>query len=118
VHDGIPIDHCTGEYCSVLENPVWPTSLYDFILMASLCVILILIRNKIKMPGHLFSILIMVIGVQRFFIEKIRVNNTYDIASFQITQAEIISVIMVILGGIGLWYFRKRYLKSQSRPQP
>ena len=113
VHDGIPIDHCTGEYCTILKDPVYPTSLYDFIFMAIVCVVLILIRNKVKVPGHLFSILLIIIGVQRFFIEKIRVNNTYHIGSLHITQAEIISIVMVLLGALGIWYFRRRHLRSK-----
>jgi prolipoprotein diacylglyceryltransferase len=52
-------------------------------------------------------------GVERFFIEKIRVNETYNIIGSKITQAEIISVILVLLGGIGVWYFLSSHKKQK-----
>jgi len=118
VGEGVAIDHCTGKYCTVLEHGVFPTSFYDFVLMALFFGVLLLIRNKVNIPGYLFAILILFIGVERFFLEKIRVNNTYDIFGIQITQAEIISVVLVIIGGLGLWYFRKRYKAQQAGTSP
>ncbi len=49
--------------------------------------------------------------VERFFIEKIRVNVAYDFGGMQVTQAEIIAVMLILLGGIGIWWFRKRSLR-------
>jgi phosphatidylglycerol:prolipoprotein diacylglycerol transferase len=44
-----------------------------------------------------------------FFIEKIRINNEYNIFGFGITQAEIISSIMIIIGIAGtILFFKKR----------
>jgi prolipoprotein diacylglyceryltransferase len=40
-------------------------------------------------------------GVERFFIELIRVNTKYIVAGVSFTQAELISTLMV-LGGIAL----------------
>jgi phosphatidylglycerol---prolipoprotein diacylglyceryl transferase len=114
VNEGIGIDHCTGKYCTVLEQAVYPTSFYDFVIMTIFFVVLILIRNKIKIPGYMISILVIFMGIQRFFLEKIRVNNKYDIFGYGITQAEIISIVLVILGCFGLWYFRKRYLAKKN----
>lgn len=114
VGEGVAIDHCTGKYCTVLEHGVYPTSLYDFLLMALFFGVLLLIRNKVKIPGYLFTILILYIGVERYFLEKIRVNNTFDVLGMKVTQAEIISVILVILSGLGFWYFRKRYMSQKS----
>ncbi len=107
VNEGIAIDHCTGKYCSVLEHGVYPTSFYDFLLMAAFFVVLILIRNKVKISGQLFSILLIYIGIERFFLEKIRVNNVFEFLGMHVTQAEVISIIMVLAGLLGLWYFRK-----------
>jgi prolipoprotein diacylglyceryltransferase len=41
-------------------------------------------------------------GVERFLIEKIRVNTTYSIWGFNPTQAELISSLMFLIGLI-LW---------------
>jgi phosphatidylglycerol---prolipoprotein diacylglyceryl transferase len=109
IGEGIPLDPCTGKYCTVLASPVYPTSFYDFVIMGLFFVVLLLIRNRIRIPGYMFSILILFIGVQRYFMEHIRVNNAYNIFGAAITQGEIISVILVALGLFGLWYFRKRH---------
>ena len=56
------------------------------------------IKEKIKVPGMLFGIYLMVNGIERFFIEKIRVNTKYIIFGNEITQAEIISSVLFIIG--------------------
>jgi phosphatidylglycerol:prolipoprotein diacylglycerol transferase len=48
-------------------------------------------------------------GFERFFIEKIRVNNKYNILGMQLTQAEIISAFLIIIGIAVMIYFSKRY---------
>jgi prolipoprotein diacylglyceryltransferase len=40
--------------------------------------------------------------MERFFVEKIRVNTTYSIFGFHPTQAEIISSLLMIIG-IAVW---------------
>jgi prolipoprotein diacylglyceryltransferase len=52
-------------------------------------------------------------GFERFWIEKIRVNTNYNILG-GITQAEIISIILFLLGLIGLIYFKKVNLKART----
>jgi len=114
VGEGIPIDPCTGKFCTILEHPVYPTSFYDFILCSIFFILLWSIRKKIKIPGALFSIMLFIIGVQRFFMEKIRVNNKYHFMGISSTQAEIISILLILLGIIGFWFFYKKnqkYLK-------
>ena len=56
------------------------------------------IRKRIKTPGNLFAIYLILNGIERFFIEKIRVNSKYDIFGFHPTQAELISAGLVIAG--------------------
>ena len=43
-------------------------------------------------------------GVERFFIEKIRVNNKMDFFGLHPTQAEVIALALM-LTGIGIWIF-------------
>jgi phosphatidylglycerol:prolipoprotein diacylglycerol transferase len=66
------------------------------------------LRKKIQIPGVMFSLFIMLAGFERFFIEKIRINNEYNIFGFGITQAEIISSIMIIIGIAGTILFFKK----------
>jgi len=47
-------------------------------------------------------------GIERFFIEKIRVDTQYSIFGFHPTQAELISSALIISGIIGVIYFTKK----------
>jgi phosphatidylglycerol:prolipoprotein diacylglycerol transferase len=46
-------------------------------------------------------------GLERFFIEKIRVNSRLNIFGFQPTQAEVISTLL-FLAGLFLWIVLKK----------
>ena len=108
IREGVPIPDCLGTHCFVLPEPVWPTPFYEAVVSIILFGLLWGLRKKIRIPGMLFSIYLVLNGVERFFIEKIRVNEVYNIFGFQPTQAEIISVGLAILGVVGMVYFRKR----------
>jgi len=112
IGDGIPIDPCTGKFCTILENPVFPTSFYDFILCSIFFILLWVLRKKINIRGALFSIMLIIIGTQRFFMEHIRVNNKFTILGIESTQAELISVIIILLGVFSLWFFYKKNKKN------
>jgi phosphatidylglycerol---prolipoprotein diacylglyceryl transferase len=108
VNEGIPIDHCTGKFCTILEHPVYPTSLYDFMLCLIFFGVLMAIRKRIQLPGLLFSLFLLITGIQRMFMEQIRVNTKYHIGSFEITQAEIISFVLILSGiGLGIFFYKR-----------
>ena len=98
INAGIPIEGCTGRFCMELANPVWPTAFYETIMSLIIFAILWSIRKHIKVAGALFFIYLIFNGIERFFIEKIRINNEIF---YGITQAEIISVCLVVLGMSG-----------------
>ncbi len=108
INDGIRIPSCTGNHCYMLENPVYPTPFYETVMGSIIFIGLWSIRKKLRTPGYLFSIYLIFNGIERFTIEKIRVNIRHHFLGTEVTQAEIISVVLVFLGIIGLWYFRKR----------
>jgi len=98
---GIHIPGCVGKYCSELPVPVFPTSFYESVVCILLFFLLWSIRYKIKTPGVLFGIYMILAGVERFFIELIRVNTKYPpIFGVSYTQAELISVLMVLGGAV------------------
>ncbi len=107
------VENCTSSHCHVLDVPVWPTPLYETIIMGFVFVMLWSIRKKINLPGIIASIYLILAGFERFFIEKIRINNTYDFTeTIKITQAEIISSISIIIGVVGIILilkYRERY---------
>lgn len=98
VGEGVPIPGCSGPYCSQLVPPVFPTPLYELIVCFILFLILWSLRKKIKVPGQLFGLYLLLNGVERFFIELIRVNTRYEFLPFKPTQAELIASLLVISG--------------------
>jgi len=56
------------------------------------------LRNKLKIAGQMTGLYLILNGIERFTIEKIRVNTKYESLPFQPTQAEIISLLLVIVG--------------------
>ena len=106
INAGVPIEGCTGNFCMELANPVWPTAFYEVIMSLVIFGILWAMRKHIKVPGALFFIYLAFNGVERFFIEKIRINTEYNILG-GLTQAEIISFCLVLTGIIGATYLYK-----------
>lgn len=105
--EGVHIPGCTGAYCNELPVPAWPTPIYETIMCLILFAFMWAIRKKIDKPGMMISLYLILAGIERLLIEQIRVNTGYD-EGLGITQAELISVILIILGGTGLWYFGKK----------
>ncbi|MFH0893689.1 MAG: prolipoprotein diacylglyceryl transferase family protein, partial [Bacteroidota bacterium] len=108
LNEGIPIPGCEGKHCMMLAQPVYPTPVYETFMCLLIFAGLWFSRKRIKTPGLMFSIYLVFNGIERFFIEQIRVNTTYNISGRLITQAEIISVALFLLGCIGIWYFTKK----------
>ena len=108
INAGVPIKDCVGNFCMELVNPVWPTAFYEVVMSLIIFGILWSVRKQIKVPGILFFIYLIFNGVERFFIEKIRINTEYNILG-GITQAEIISLCLVIIGFLGCILLYKKY---------
>jgi phosphatidylglycerol---prolipoprotein diacylglyceryl transferase len=112
--EGVHIAGCGGlKYCSILPQPVYPTPFYETVVCLILFFIIWKIRHKVKVPGALFGIYLIMAGAERFFIELIRVNTKYHVAGIPFTQAELISVCIIIVGFILVWpMFRSKPLKT------
>ena len=91
-------------YGTVLDPAVYPTSLYETTISIILFIVLWSIRKKLKYAGLLFAVYLMMNGTERFFIEKIRVNTTFDLMGITMTQAELISTTLFLSGAV-LFYF-------------
>jgi len=113
---GVSLTNCTGKYCSHLPVPAFPTPLYEIIVCLALFAILWGIRKKLKVPGTLFAVYLMMNGLERFFVEKIRVNTRLNIFGLHPTQAEVISSLL-FLAGLVLWIIlRKKFRGSTQQP--
>ncbi|MBW6481450.1 MAG: prolipoprotein diacylglyceryl transferase [Vicingaceae bacterium] len=104
---------CRKGYCYALEKPVWPTPFYETIMAFIIFGGLWLFRKKITIPGLMFSIYLIFNGIERFFIEKIRINPDYNIFGMKATQAEIIAIILFLIGVVGAFY-----VIQQNRNKP
>jgi prolipoprotein diacylglyceryl transferase len=115
---GVKIPGCAdNRFCNELPVPVYPTPLYEIIVCFILFLVLWAIRKKLKVPGTLFALYLMFNGIERFFIEKIRVNTRLNIFGFQPTQAEVISTLLFV-SGLAIWILQtKRAKNGQNKPR-
>lgn len=99
---------CNFETTPYLLMPVFPTPLYEVLMALALFGLLWFLRNKIKPAGALFGMYMIFAGAERFLIEQIRVNSTYNIFGFHPTQAELISLLLLAGGGALIFYSYRR----------
>ena len=92
----------------------WPTPIYEFIMCSLLFILLWSLRKKFKNPGTLFSIYLILNGLERVLIETIRTNPVYQVLGMEMTFASIVAVILILLGTIGIWRFNN--IKPVSGP--
>ena len=96
-------------------QPVYPTSIYEFLMAAVIFGILWAARKHPFKSGWLFSLYLVFNGVERYLIEQIRVNNVLDFIVFRATQAEVIAVLTVLAGIAGLVY-TSRHRREDATP--
>lgn len=96
---GVPLNNTKRErFNNHLPLPVFPTAFYEILMALSIFAFLWAIRKRITTPGMLFGIYLMFNGLERFLIESIRVNTKMPFLGMQITQAQLISSILFIVG--------------------
>lgn len=111
----IPIEGCDWDYCMKLSKPVYPTPIYETFMAFAIGGILWVLRKPLQfIPGMLFFIYMILNGIERFFIEKIRVNIKYSNFGVEYTQAELIAVALVLIGVAGCLFLWRQYRKSRQ----
>ncbi len=86
------------EYYRVLPVSVFPTPVYEAIACIGLFFVLWGLRRRLKRPWQMFGVYLIFTGAERFLVELIRVNYKYDWGFLHPTQAEIISVTLMLIG--------------------
>ncbi len=114
VEDGVRLAGCQGTHCNYLPIPVFPTPFYEIVACLILFFVLWSLRGKLKVPGQMAGLYLIFNGAERFLIEKIRVNATYNIAGMKITQAEIISFLLIIAGIVLFTQSKKWFGKKED----
>lgn len=115
ISQGIQIPGCSGNHCRALAEPVFPTSLYESMGTFLIFLLLWSLRKRIKRPVMLFALFLVLFGSERFTIELIRVNNRYDFLGIHFTQAEAISLLMILSGLLLLLFYPKRWYKMEPQ---
>lgn len=88
---------------------VHPTPIYEFAASILIFVFLWSYRAKYKTPGIIFSYYLILSGIERLLVEFIRLNPQ---VAFGLTQAQVVSVIMIIAGA-ALLFTRLNIEKSK-----
>lgn len=111
INEGVSIPGCSGSHCFQLPEGVFPTPVYETTMAILIFLLLWSLRKHIKTGGMLTSIYLMLNGLERFLIEKIRVNNVFELFGMKVTQAEVIAIILFLTGlvlFVVLWQKQKK----------
>lgn len=101
-NEGVPIKGCQGNYCNKLPLPVFPTAIYETIMGLFIFSLLWFLRKRIKIAGMMFFLYLALNGIERFLIENIRVNTEFPVFGMMMSQAEIIGLVLIAIGIIGV----------------
>jgi phosphatidylglycerol:prolipoprotein diacylglycerol transferase len=81
---------------------VYPTPIYEITMALAIFWVLWRLRSHNSRAGYLFSVYLLLAGFERLVIEKIRINQRYDLFGAHVTQAEAISFLLIIAGLFGV----------------
>ncbi|MGA9363152.1 MAG: prolipoprotein diacylglyceryl transferase [Bacteroidota bacterium] len=87
------------------NTPLHPTPIYEFILATGIFLLLWELRKRDYPAGRLFMIYLIAAGLERFFIEFIRINPRI---LFGLSEAQIIAIVLIAAGLYGLSRFKAR----------
>ena len=107
--EGVLIPGCTEPYCMKLAEPHLPTPLYETIFVTILFLILWKLRKKLTIyPGAITGLFLIFNGLERFLIEFVRINTKYTYFGFNLSQAQYMSMFMILVGtGMMFWAIKK-----------
>jgi phosphatidylglycerol:prolipoprotein diacylglycerol transferase len=87
---------------------VYPAPIYETLMSLVGFAVLWSVRKHSFRQGWLFALFMVLSGVERFLIEQIRVNATFEFAGLAVTQAEIVAILFFLVGAVGLAMLGKR----------
>ena len=120
-----------GDYGIVVNNTIWefigysysngtvptpegvlvhPTPIYELVAAILIFLFLWKRRTKIKYAGEIFYYYLLLSGISRLLVEFIRLN---PIVIFDLTQAQLVSVIMIICA-LGMLIYKKGKISRES----
>ncbi len=93
-------------------TPLHPTPVYEFILGVIGFGILWTLRKRLQIDGTLFMVYLMMSSVFRFCIEFMRLNPRL---AFGLSEAQLLSIALFLLGLVGLWLLRSRPATAEAK---
>jgi phosphatidylglycerol---prolipoprotein diacylglyceryl transferase len=97
------------------NTPLHPTPVYEFLICVIIFAILWKLRKKDWIHGKLFMIYLILISIERFSIEFIRLNPRI---LFGLSEAQLISIVLFLVGVIGVIYYSKNKDLKRFIPPP
>ena len=77
---------------------VYPTPIYETVATLLMFFALQTWANRARPLGSIFALYLLCSGFERLLIEKIRINPRINFLGFAFTQAELISVCLILVG--------------------
>jgi len=87
---------------------VYPTPLYEILMSLACFGILWALRKHPFRHGWLFAVYLILTGLERLAIEPIRVNTRTSLLGLQVTQAQVLSFLLVLCGIAGVVLLTRR----------
>lgn len=81
---------------------VYPTPLYELGAALLLTGVLWVLRSPRSPVGLSFAVYLILAGFERLLVEKIRINPEHALFGTALTQAEVISILVVVAGTLGV----------------
>ena len=81
---------------------VYPTPIYESVMALAIFGVLWALRSQTNRTGYLFSAYLLLSGFERLLIEKMRINVEHHVLGVSITQAQAISLLLVVAGCVGV----------------
>lgn len=97
------------------NTPLHPTPIYEFLTMVVIFFILWKLRKKNWPDGKLFTVYLILAGFERLLIEFIRLNPKI---LFGLSEAQVVSILLIVIGIIGYLYFNTQKEIKRFTPPP
>jgi phosphatidylglycerol:prolipoprotein diacylglycerol transferase len=92
----------------ILSPGVYPTPMYETLLGMACFALLWALRKHPFKAGWLFSVYLLLAGLDRLLIELIRVNPVFNLGPVHATQAEVIATVLILFGVVGIAVLSRR----------
>ena len=89
---------------------VYPTPMYETVMGLACFALLWALRKHPFKTGWLFSVYLLLAGLERLLIEQIRVNPVLEVAGIHATQAQMIALVLAVCGAAGIAMLSRRQI--------